>query len=126
MQSQSSVQLFKQGPSAEIRLALYIVLAVVLMVVDARWSVLEPARQGVSVVLYPFQRAVHAPGDGARYLRTWADATKAGRMEKEALHRQRIELSQVTTTAAQLARENEQLRGLRSEEHTTELQSRGH
>src|SRR5690625_3674738 len=99
MQSQSSVQLFKQGPSAEIRLALYIVLAVVLMVVDARWSVLEPARQGASVVWYPFQRAVHAPGDGARYLRTWADATKAVRMEKEALHRQRIELSQVTTTA---------------------------
>jgi len=112
MQSQSSVQLFKQVPSAEIRLALYIVLAVVLMVVDARWSVLEPARQGVSVVLYPFQRAVHAPGDGARYLRTWADATKAVRMEKEALHRQRIELSQVTTTAAQLASENEQLRRL--------------
>src|SRR5690625_6605413 len=33
-------------------------------------------------------------------------------MEKEALHRQRIELAQVTTTAAQLASENEQLRRL--------------
>ncbi|HLS21083.1 MAG TPA: rod shape-determining protein MreC [Paenalcaligenes sp.] len=112
MQSQSSVQLFKQGPSAEVRLAIFFVLAVVLIVVDSRWSVLEPARQGVSLVLYPFQRAVHAPGDAARYLSTWADATQAVRTEKEALHQQRIELAQVATHAAQLASENEQLRRL--------------
>src|SRR5690625_6844530 len=41
------------------------------------------SRQGVSVVLYPFQRIVQAPGDVARYVRTWADATQAVRMEKE-------------------------------------------
>jgi len=112
MQTQSSVRLFKHGPSAEVRLAIFFVLAVVLMVVDSRWSFLEPARQGVSLVLYPFQRAVHAPGDAARYISTWADATQAVRTEKEELHKQRIELAQVTTTAAQLASENEQLRRL--------------
>lgn len=93
-------------------MAIFFVLAVVLIVVDSRWSVLEPARQGVSLVLYPFQRAVHAPGDAARYLSTWADATQAVRTEKEALHQQRIELAQVATHAAQLASENEQLRRL--------------
>jgi len=112
MQSPNTVRLFKHGPSAEVRLLVFVILAVVLLVVDARWSVLEPARQGVSVVLYPFQRIVQAPGDVARYVRTWADATQAVRMEKEALHRQRIELAQVATHAAQLASENEQLRRL--------------
>src|SRR5690625_6880375 len=83
MQSPNTVRLFKHGPSAEVRLLVFVILAVVLLVVDARWSVLEPARQGVLVVLYPFQRIVQAPGDVARYVRPWAGATQAVRMEKE-------------------------------------------
>jgi rod shape-determining protein MreC len=73
---------------------------------------LEPVRRVISVGLYPFQRTVMAPRDLARQFGEWVDAANNNRAENEALQRQRIELSQVTTHAAQLAAENAQLRRL--------------
>ncbi|HUG59609.1 MAG TPA: rod shape-determining protein MreC, partial [Candidimonas sp.] len=81
-------------------------------VVDSRWRVLDPARQAISVVLYPFQRLMLAPRDAVEYVNNWADAAALARTEKEALQQQRIELAQISTHAAQLAAENEQLRRL--------------
>src|SRR3546814_19990538 len=46
------------------------------------------------------------------HIDNWADAAALARSEKEALQRQRIELAQISTHAAQLAAENEQLRRL--------------
>lgn len=112
MQEQRSIRLFKRGPSAEVRLAVFVVLSVVLLVTDARWSVLEPARQAIAMAIYPFQRVVMAPATITRHVDTWLNATALVHTEKEALQRQRIELAQVSTHAAQLATENEQLRRL--------------
>lgn len=112
MQEQSTIQLFKRGTSAEVRLAVFVVLAITLLVVDAHSKMLEPARQAISVVLYPFQRAAMAPGDLASYLGSWTDSAAVVRSEKEALQRQRVELAQLSTHAAQLSAENEQLRRL--------------
>lgn len=112
MQVQRSIRLFKRGTAPGVRLALFALLSVVLMVTDARWTVLEPARQALSMAIYPFQRAVMAPGDLFQYIDTWMNATALVHSEKEALQRQRIELAQLSTHAAQLATENEQLRRL--------------
>ncbi|MCQ9615500.1 rod shape-determining protein MreC [Paenalcaligenes niemegkensis] len=112
MQEQSTIRLFKRGPSAEVRLAVFVALAIVLLVVDARSKMLEPARQAISVVVYPFQRVAMAPGDLAAYLSSWTDSAAVVRSEKEALQRQRVELAQLSTHAAQLSAENEQLRRL--------------
>lgn len=112
MQEQRTLRLFKRGPAAEVRLALFVLLSVVLLVTDARWTVLEPARQALSLVIYPFQRAVMAPANLVQYIDTWMNATALVHSEKEALQRQRIELAQLSTHAAQLAAENEQLRRL--------------
>src|SRR5690606_23566344 len=62
--------------------------------------------------LYPFQRTVMAPRDVAQQVNEWVNAANLIRSENEALQRQRIELSQVATHAAQLAAENAQLRRL--------------
>lgn len=112
MQENGTIRLFKRGPTAEFRLFVLIVLAVSLLVVDSRWRVLDPARQAISVVLYPFQRLMLAPRDAVEYVNNWADAAALARTEKEALQQQRIELAQISTHAAQLAAENEQLRRL--------------
>lgn len=112
MQEQRSIRLFKRGPSAEVRLALFVLLSVVLLITDARWSVLEPARQALSLAIYPFQRVVMAPAAVVQHVDTWMNATALVHREKEALQRQRIELAQISTHAAQLAAENEQLRRL--------------
>lgn len=112
MQEQRSIRLFRRGPAAELRLAVFVLLSLMLLITDARWSVLEPARQAIATAIYPFQRVAMAPANMAQYIDTWLNATALVHSEKEALQRQRIELAQITTHAAQLAAENEQLRRL--------------
>lgn len=114
MQEQATIRLFKRGPTAEFRLFVFVVFSLALLVVDARWRVLDPARQAVSVALYPFQRAVMVPRDAFSALSDWTDAASTARTEKEALQRQRIELAQIATHAALLSAENQQLRRLLS------------
>lgn len=112
MQENGTDRIFKRGPTAELRLSVLVVLALSLLIVDARWSALDPARQAISVVLYPFQRLVMAPRDVISRVNSWASAADLARTEKEALQRQRIELAQIATHAAQLSAENAQLRRL--------------
>lgn len=112
MQQNATLRLFRRGPTAEFRLLVILVLSLVLLVVDARWKVFEPARQVVSVLIYPFQRAAMAPRDLIEGVRSWANAATLAKEEKEALQRQRIELAQLASHAAQLATENQQLRRL--------------
>lgn len=114
MQEQATIRLFKRGPTAEFRLFVFVVLSLALIVVDARWRVLDPAREAVSVALYPFQRAVMMPRDALSAISNWTDAAATARTEKEAVQRQRIELAQIATHAAQLSAENQQLRRLLS------------
>jgi len=112
MQEQGTIRLFKRGPTAEFRLLVFVILSLALLIVDARWRVLDPAREAVSVALYPFQRAVMMPRDLIATVGDWTDAASTARTEKEALQRQRIELAQIATHAAQLSAENQQLRRL--------------
>lgn len=112
MREQGTLRLFKRGPAIELRAAGFLLIAVCLIVVDARWTVLQPVRQGLAIAIYPFQRAVMAPRDALAYFNSWTEAASLARSEKEALQRQRIELAQLSTHAAQLLSENEQLRRL--------------
>ena len=89
-----------------------VTLSLALLVLDSQFHVLEPMRRAVAVALYPFQRAVMAPRDLVQQVNGWVNAANRIRTENEALQRQRIELSQVATHAAQLAAENSQLRRL--------------
>ncbi len=114
MQESGTIKLFKRGPTAEFRLFVFVLLSLGLLLADARWPVLNPARQAISVVIYPFQRVMFAPRDAIEHIGNWADAAAVARTEKEAIQRQRIELAQISTHAAQLAAENEQLRRLLS------------
>jgi len=86
--------------------------ALALIFTDAHVRVLDPVRQSLATALYPFQRVVMAPRDGVQTVYEWINAANLIRSENEALQRQRIELSQVASHAAQLAAENAQLRRL--------------
>lgn len=123
MQETSTIRLFKRGPIAEFRLFVLGVLAIALLLVDARTDALAPARQAVSVALYPFQRLVMMPRDVVEHVNSWVNAAAEVRTEKEALRQQRIELAQISTHAAQLAAENEQLRRLLNVADTVNQQS---
>ncbi|MDY0308536.1 MAG: rod shape-determining protein MreC [Castellaniella sp.] len=112
MREPGTLRLFKRGPSIEVRLVLLLVLCLGLIVTDAHWPVLGPVRSALATVLYPFQRIVLAPRDALEYFDRWSHAAALARDEQDALRRQRIEMAQLSTHAAQLATENEQLRRL--------------
>lgn len=114
MQRNATLRLFKRGPTPEFRLLVVVLLSLVLLFVDARWSVLDPFRRVVSVAIYPFQRVAMAPRDVIELVDNWMNAATLARTEKEALQRQRIELAQLASHSAQLATENQQLRRLLS------------
>jgi len=107
-----TLRLFRRGPSVEVRFALLLVCTLMLLITDARWNVLEPARRAVALGIYPFQRLAFSPRDLTDLVDTWIDGAAQARSEQEALQRQRIELAQLATHAAQLSVENEQLRRL--------------
>lgn len=112
MQRHATLRLFRRGPAAEVKLALMVLLALALLITDANWKTLNPLRQSISIGLYPFQRAVMLPRDATFLVHDWYSAAAAIKSENEGLQRQRIELAQVTSNAAQLAAENAQLRRL--------------
>jgi rod shape-determining protein MreC len=89
-----------------------VLIALALLVADANWKTLNPLRQSISILLYPFQRAVMLPRDATFLVHDWYSAAAAIKDENEGLQRQRIELAQVNSNAAQLAAENAQLRRL--------------
>ena len=81
MQETGTIRLFKRGPTAELRLFVFVLLALSLLVVDSRWTVLDPARQAISVVLYPFQRLMLAPRDAVEHIGNWTDAAALAQFE---------------------------------------------
>lgn len=103
---------FKQGPPAWVRLCFFAFLSVVMLIVDTRMRALDAVRDVVSVALYPFQQAMLLPRDGIKHVADFFEVNSSGQQEVETLRRQRIEMAQATTQAAQLAAENAQLRRL--------------
>ncbi|ABM57367.1 rod shape-determining protein MreC [Verminephrobacter eiseniae] len=104
--------LFKQGPSALSRLALFSALALFLMVADARFGLTEPLRQAVAAALYPLQWLMFKPmefaSQGSAYFRSLQTAQQA----LDAERRKMALLGQSAQQAAQLALENRRLRQL--------------
>ncbi len=56
-------EFFYRGPSPFVRLLFFSVLALAIMVADARFRALDLARSAVATITYPLQQAALAPGD---------------------------------------------------------------
>lgn len=103
---------FRQGLSALTKLGLFSALAVLLMVADARWRVVDPLRAALATALLPVQRTLAVPVEawegGGDYLQGLRHALSAESAARAALVRQ----SDKALRAEQLASENRQLRSL--------------
>lgn len=103
---------FKQGPSARLRMLVFATLAIITLLVDARFNLLRHARQGIAVVLYPIQQMVRVPRaillSGGQYFQDIGIAQAELRQAKQQLLTQ----GQQAQLAQQLAQENAQLRRL--------------
>ena len=58
--------LFKQGPSARVRLVFFVALSVGLLFADARFGAMEVVRKVVGTVLYPVQKIASLPVEWSR------------------------------------------------------------
>lgn len=104
--------LFKQGVSARARLAFFALMAISLLVVDARLAVLETVRSGVAVLMHPLQQALLAPVDAARAVGDYFTTIGSLTRDNEALRRERAERSREVARVPELLAENERLRQL--------------
>ncbi|KND59175.1 Rod shape-determining protein MreC [Candidatus Burkholderia verschuerenii] len=104
--------LFKQGPSALARLIFFVLLAIGLLVSDARYNTLEIVRGILGAGLYPLQRAALVPRDIFMGAADLAVTSATLRSENGKLAQKNLELSVKANDATQLAVENAHLRAL--------------
>ncbi|CAB3659532.1 rod shape-determining protein MreC [Paraburkholderia rhynchosiae] len=104
--------LFKQGPSALARLVFFVVLALALLISDARFKTLEIVRGVLGAGLYPLQRAALVPRDVFMGAADLAVTSATLRGDNDKLRTKNLQLSQQANTAAELSAENVHLRAL--------------
>jgi rod shape-determining protein MreC len=115
--------LFKQGPSALARLIMFVVLALVLLITDARFRTLEIVRGVLGAGIYPLQRAALVPRDIFMGAADLAVTSATLRGENEQLRSRNLRLSQQANEAAQLNAENSHLRNLLQLSQRSPIQS---
>ena len=103
---------FSRGPAPLVRLGFFVSLAVLLMVLDARFRYAESLREVVALIVYPLQRAALAPvqlfGSAAEFFTTQVSL----RRENEQLKAKELQAASDLLTVEALRAENAQLRRL--------------
>jgi len=103
---------FRQGASAKAKLLLCAALAVLLMVADARFGMVGPARSGLALLLHPFQRLLLTPVDAWESFGDYRRGTERAMAAEAQARLQLVQQAERLARAAQLQAENQRLRAL--------------
>jgi rod shape-determining protein MreC len=103
---------FNRGPAPLVRLTFFVSLAILLMVLDARFRYAESVRQVVALAAYPIQRIAMAPVDLFHGVAAYFGSTAALREENSALRTRQLRAAPELLRLAALQEENNQLRRL--------------
>ncbi len=103
---------FRQGPSALSRLALFSALALLLMVADARFQMMQPLRATIATAMYPLQWLALQPLHLSQILRARSDAWMANEDAMRVLGEQLFAERPRSQQSGQLSLENQRLRSL--------------
>jgi rod shape-determining protein MreC len=104
--------LFKQGASARAKVVFFAVIAVVLLLADARLDALKVIRQLVGTALYPLQVVALMPRDAAYMVGDYFSSLSALEKENRKLKQEQVANAQTLQQAQHLSSENAQLRKL--------------
>ena len=104
--------LFSRGPAPLVRLAFFVSLAVLLMVLDARFRYAETLRNAMAVVAYPLQRAAMSPVDLFNGIAGFFASQSSLQRENDTLRSKVLQASRDTLTLEALQSENAQMRRL--------------
>jgi rod shape-determining protein MreC len=106
--------LFKQGASARAKLIIFSLIAITLLVVDARMNALTMVRRVVGTALYPLQVAALAPRDALYAVGDYFTTVSSLQKENAELRRQQVANAQALQENSYLVNENAHLRQLLS------------
>lgn len=123
MSTKESPHLFRQGIASEVKLFFLALLCVVLIIVDANWSFLEPVRRLSSTLIYPFQRVAIWPKDLVSSFYDWSRFVTQTEAQIRTSESARIENARLSMRAMQMEAENVQLRRLLGVKASVEVPS---
>ena len=103
---------FSRGPAPLVRLGFFVSLAVLLMVLDARFRYAESLRQAVALLVYPLQRTALAPVELFNAAADFFTTQVSLKRENDELKVKRLQASNDLLTLEALRAENAQLRRL--------------
>src|SRR5262245_18121589 len=103
---------FSRGPAPLVRLGFFVSLAVLLMVLDARFRYAETIREGLAWLAYPFQRVALAPAEMLGSVAEFFTTQVALKRENEDLRARELRAASDLLTVEALRAENAQLRRL--------------
>jgi len=103
---------FNRGPAPLVRLTFFVLVAILLMVLDARFRYAESVRQVVALAVYPIQRVAMAPLDLFHATVNYFGSTAALREENTALKTKQLRAAPELLQLEALKEENHQLRRL--------------
>lgn len=123
MSTKKSPSLFRQGIASEVKLFFLALLCIVLIIVDANWSFLEPVRRVTSTLIYPFQRVALWPKDVVNSIYDWSKFVTQTEEQIRHTESARIENARLNMRAMQMETENVQLRRLLGVKATVDVPS---
>lgn len=103
---------FSRGPAPLVRLAFFVSLAFLLMVLDARFRYAESIRQAVALLAYPLQWTALAPVELISASADFFTTQVALKRENDALKSKQLQAANDLLTLDALRAENSQLRRL--------------
>src|SRR5260221_8104309 len=103
---------FNRGPAPVVRLSFFVLLALLLMVVDARFRYAEMVRSALAVFIYPMQRAAVAPVDLVAGIADYFSALSSTQRDNETMRAKVLQNAKDVLTLEALSAENAQLRRL--------------
>ncbi|WP_194725258.1 rod shape-determining protein MreC [Noviherbaspirillum malthae] len=104
--------LFKQGASARVKVVFFSLIALVLLIADARFRTMGTIRQLVGTGLYPLQVVALLPRDAIYMAGNYFSTLSAVQRENNALKEEQVANAQTLQQVHQLQAENAQLRKL--------------
>ena len=103
---------FKRGPAPLARLAFFLALSLLLLVLDLRYHTLELSRQVVAIVAYPLQRLTYAPVEAFDHVAEYFSSLATVQKENSGLRRQQLDTANQLLRQEHLELENQRLRAL--------------
>ncbi len=115
--------LFKQGASARVKVVFFSLLAIALLVVDARYATLGAIRQTIGTALYPLQRLALMPRDAVYGIGDYFTSLDQVQEENREMARRRMADAQALQQMQLMTAENAHLRRLLGASQTLPVKS---